>query len=233
MVRKFPTTPYYPSAFDSRKLSANQSAVPSQYSPVPPPFDPSAHPDIHSVPPEVIEIGIVRASFDSRLPRSFDFFWEDKFNAGISQSNGYTVPPGYMIILRKLIVTAYPIQTNDNLHTWGVDQYGFDGVDNIADAPALRLLVDGSNSTTFPLTLGFRGIPLYDLFSSDIEIPLFTLIAQNQQFTIQIPDVTDDVTTSVLVHYYGNYIYATGRNLVNEVGNPDPLLVERIEDKSR
>lgn len=232
-IPRFRRSPFYPIGFDPRKLNADQSPVPSQYSPTPWPFDPSKHPDLKSAPPNILELCQVRATFDSRLPRSFDFWWNDLFLQGVSQSNGYQCPPGYVIIIRKMIINIFPAELADEAtpHDYTLDKYGH-SVDILDNIPKLQIIVDGANSPFFtftgnyPATVG--GIPLYDFYTTEFVIPCFILINQNQNFSIQIPLITDNDTVNVTVEYYGNYIYATGRNLPNEIGNPDPAIVEEI-----
>lgn len=220
---RFPMTPFYPSGFNQRMLADNQSPVPSQNVPVPPPFKLAMQPDLPSVPPDVVDLSIVRATYDSRPPRAYDFFWEDEFLAGNSQTDGYTVADGWILILRQIQIATFLTTTNDNLHNANflVDQYGFLNED-LATAPRFQLIVDGIPTPFFTPTQGIGGVPLFDLWGADTTIPCFTLVGQGSNVTIKIPGVTDDDTCNVLVHYFGNLLFATGRNILNEVGNPDP-----------
>lgn len=219
MVEKFRYRPDYPSRYP-RQWDFKQSEVPSQYMPVPPPFDPREQPDhVRKPPPGVIDWGIVRANFDSRLPGGFDFYWQLFFQNGADLVGGFTIPVGFVLILRNLDLTVWPLQTGDNLHpTINVDQYGFSN-----NSANLSIQLDGVPVSTW--TPGLGSVAINDIFSGTINIPTFILGGEGQNLNISIPGVTSLASSSemtVIAHLYGNLLQSTGRRLYNEVGNADP-----------
>jgi hypothetical protein len=215
--------------YDPAKRAAVQSSVPSQEMPVPPPFDSIRQPDIQSIPPNVIDFSLVQSVYDARPPKGFDFFWEDAFLVGISQTNGYTVPPGYVLVLKQIFLATYPAFTVDDHHNHSIDVYGA----SFDEPGAFNLLIDGQSCQQFTLSQGQPGVILFDIGSSDVQIDCYVVVAQGQNINIRIPTYTDDDSTNVLVHYYGNYLLATGRNILNEPGNPRPILVEEFTGEIR
>lgn len=227
MVRRFPTYPRYPNKFN-RSIADDQSAIPSQHHEVPPPFDPSMHPEmIPTPPPQEPILSIVRHSFDSRPPNAVDFFWEDAFLAGVSLTDGFDVPAGYICIIRKITLSFYPVVGNEALGpSPSLDIYG-----NDTSQLFMTILVDGAGTTNWtPNTQGLGGVPILNAGAADTEFECFILVDQQQNFTIQIPDATDSLGTNVYVHYYGNMLLASGRSLNAEVGNKDPSLVTTMTE---
>lgn len=224
MVRRFRYLTRYPDKYPA-SLPADQSAVPSQRVRVPPAFDPSMNPDMQFEAREgVPDIAIVRATFDSRPPYAYDFFWEDFwFNSlpfNTPTPNGYTVPLGYNLILRELVISVYP-QGQALINQFGDWAVGGDGVPPIP----LQILIDGIQTPNFTAGRVF----LYDIFFSDIQVPTFILVPGGSTVVVNLPGVTD-LTLGVggfdtYVHYSGNILVDTGRNIVNEVGNKFPLPV--------
>ncbi len=233
----------YPKQFPRQPLADNQSPVPSQYSPVPLPFvgggiGVGGIPNVPGIgtaidlvptgPPDYTEYSIVRNVFDSRPPGAFDWFWEDAWLAGVNQRGGYTVPNSYVLFVRSIVLAAYPVLTGDNLHNNFIDAYG-----NDTSGPFdFFVTINGASAATFTPTTNQGPVRLFDLFSSDVEIPCFILLDAGQNLTVSIPGVTSlatSVTTSLTVQYYGNLLQKTNRNLIEEVGNFDPDLV--VEEK--
>lgn len=229
-MRRFPaTTPYYPSGFNAEALANNQSPVPSQRSPVPPAFDPSKQPDMMpSAPLYVPAISIVRNSFDSRPVNSYDWYWEDQFRQGPpSVTSGYNVPNGYILILRELIISAYPAQTADLLNDPVMDPFGNQIPGNQVN---LFININGAGAPSWTQTDPVNMVPvsLFDLFIADLQIETFVLVGSANNLTIEIPGFTSGLggtRWNINVKYYGNMLLATGRTLVGEVGNIDPLLI--------
>jgi hypothetical protein len=238
--KQFPPYPYNPTQFppaqnpkpyDPTALLGKQSPVPSQDMPVPPPFDPRYQPDVfNGAPPDVVDIGIVRSVFDSRPVNAFDFHWEETYN-GTSAAVHYTVPQGYLAITRRFEISVYPAVTNTGVHTLGINGYG-DAANPGSPANAnLQILINGAPTPYWtPNTLGFGGVPTFDLEAADLAFNAFVLVDENQTLSIAIPGVTNDGSTITYVHYYGNLIRKTGRTLNNEVGNGDPELVETLTE---
>lgn len=224
-VRRFPTSTTYPNRFN-RSIGDDQSAIPSQHSPVPPPFDPSIHPDmIPTPPPQEPVLSIVRHTFDSRPPNAVDFFWEELFLAGVS-SGQYIVPQGYVVIIRKIAVSVFLRDTNDGLHNQAITVYGESAGANAGGTEHMQIMVDGVPTSFWTLdTQGQGGVLFLEGIAQELEFDCFVLINQGETFALRITNVTDDPTANVHVHYYGNQLLATGRNLNSEVGNYDPSLV--------
>lgn len=218
MVRRFRPTNFYPSGIPEG-LPDNQSSVPSQHSPVSIPFDPSRQPDmqptkIDSVP----DVSIVRAVFDSRPPYAYDFFFENTWQDGVQILNPYTVPVGYVLILRKVEISVYSVLEGDLLNSGFMSPFG--DISNAGLAPTLQILIDNLPAPTW--TVG--AVTLFDIFTSDVEIETFIPILGGSTIDIKMPGVTGigSTTFNVYAHFYGNMLLATGRNLVNEVGNANP-----------
>jgi hypothetical protein len=209
-----------PSTRFGRAWDFKQSDIPSQYMKVPPPFDPIKQPDqTRRPPPNVVDWGIVRSVFDVRPPRAFDFFFQLFFSAGTDLTGGFPIPAGYVLFLRSMQITVYPLQTGDNLHpTITVDQYGFS--DNTAN---LIILLDKTPVSTW--TPGLSGTSINDIFNGSIDFDTFILGGSGQTLNISIPGVTSLASAAEMtcvVHLYGNLVFATGRSLENEPGNADP-----------
>jgi hypothetical protein len=225
MVRRFRYLTRYPDKYPA-SLPADQSSVPSQRSPVPPAFDPSMNPDMQFEAREgVPDIAIVRATFDSRPPYAYDFFWEDFWFLSIPFNsptpNGYTVPLGYNLILREITISIYLDGGQPLISAFGDWAVGGDGV----PPPPLQILIDGIQTPNF--TAG--QVLLYDAFFSDVQVPTFILVPGGSTVVVNLPGITD-LSLGVggfntYVHYSGNILVDTGRNLVNEVGNKYPLPV--------
>lgn len=224
MVRRFRTTNAYPANYP-KSLADNQSAVPSQHQHVPDAFDPSRQPDMQPTPIiSTLDIAIVRASYDSRPPFAYDFFFENQWINGIQGINPYSVPVGYVLMLRKLDISVYPWTAGDLIGIPTMSPFG--DLDALAFDPVLQILIDGAPAPTW--TVG--QVPLFDIFNSDLELDVFIPILGGSSFDIALTGVTspDGVATrrfNTYVHFYGNMLLATGRNLVNEVGNKEPLPV--------
>lgn len=225
MVRRFRYLSKYPDRYDPKRLGADQSSVPSQHSPVPRAFDPSRNPDMQFQAQEgVPDVSIVRATYDSRPPYAYDFFWEDFWNASVPFNapapNGYTVPLGYNLVLRKLNILVVP-QGQAVISTFGDWLVGGDGI----PPPALQILVNGVQTPNF--TVG--KVNLYDIFFAEIEVPVFVLVPGGSTVVVNLPGITDLTLGvggfNVYVHYSGNVLLDTGRNLVFEIGNKTPLPV--------
>lgn len=232
MVKRFIRTRRPLIDYPASRWAAEQSSVPSQYMPVPPPFDPSQQPDLRrGPPPNVVDWGIVRATFDSRPPRAYDFYWQDAFYAGVSQTNGYTVPIGWILIVRSILVSAFPAPTGDDLHNFPIDQWGFNNNGAVGNNASFQILIDGSPTPNFTITGGLPGIPIFDITSGDVEIPCFVLVGSgsNLNVFVDLRNISGDNTQyNINVHYYGNLLFATGRAIENEVGNADPAPVHEF-----
>ena len=226
MVRRFRRLTAYPSGYSS-KLADDQSAVPSQYSPVEPAFDPSHQPDM--IPTPIVgtpDVSIVRHVYDSRPPFTYDFFREDMWLAGVPLNgpltDGFTVPDGYNSILRKISISVFPNSASLPLLTPFGDWDAIDG----PVPPQLQLLIDGVQTTTFTIGL----VQLFDLVFTDVEFDCFIPIKGGSQFNLVVVGFTDDSVQShafnTYVHYYGNTLLSTGRSVFNEVGNqyPQPVI---------
>lgn len=229
-MRRFPTSRVYPSGYNAEALANNQSPIPSQYTPVPPAFDPSHQPDMKpSAPLYTPSISIVRNTFDSRPVNSYDWYWEDQFNQGSPSFNGgYNVPNGYILILRELIISVYPAQTGDQINAGVMDPFGNQIPGNQAN---LFININGAGAPSFTQTDPVNMVPvaLFDIHMSDLQLEMFVLVGSANNLNIDIPGITSLATSirfNVNVKYYGNMLLATGRTLVGEVGNIDPLLIE-------
>jgi hypothetical protein len=211
----------YPSGYPT-KLADQQSAVPSQYSEVPPAFDPSMHPDmIPTDPIGVVDQSIVRHVFDSRPPFAYDFFFEDTFQGGVDLLGGYTVPVGWNLFLRRIILSIYPVTGEVATRTITI----FGDLDVLAfAAPILQILNNGAPASDW--TVG--QVVLFDVTGADIEIETFVKIKGGNNLNISLSGITSppNPTLNVYVQYYGNMLLSTGRNIVNEVGNqyPQPVI---------
>jgi hypothetical protein len=228
MVRRFRTTNYYPSGY-SDDLPDNQSGVPSQHSPVPPAFDPSHQPDMVPTPaPSVPEAAIVRAIFDSRPPFAYDFFFEDRSIDQIDGSTpftGYVVPVGYVLFLRKVVLSMYPFPTPLGVGRPVMNAFGDVSINDFPSGVVLQLLVDNSPAPDW--TIG--AVPLFDLFTADVEIPTFIKVLGGSQINLSLGGITGlDAKLVTYVHYYGNMLLGTGRTVSNEVGNQYPLPVYEV-----
>jgi len=226
MVRRFRYLTEYPDKFNPAKTGENQSAVPSQHSPVALPFDPSRNPDMQfRLSQTDPDVSIVRASFDSRPPYAYDFFFEDFFIAGIPFNGvgtaGYNVPVGFNLILREIVLSLYPATGAAQI----ISPFGDYDVADGPVPPVLQILINGVQAPTF--TVGV--VKLYDLFFSDVQVPCFIPVPGGSTVKVNLPGyATDDGVAhgfNTYVHYYGNVLVDTGRNLVNEVGNAKPLPV--------
>lgn len=229
MVRRFRPYKHYPAGFDASKLAANQSSVPSQHMPVGPAFDPSQQPDMQ--PTRITsrpDNSDVRFIFDSRPPYAYDFFFENKWRDGIQVLNPYTVPLGWVLLLKYIAINIYPFGPPDLLTAPTITPFG-DNDDTQFPDVRLEILVDGSPTPYF--TVG--NVRLFDAFQSELEIPVFVPIQGGSSFDINITNVisSDGIAVTLLntyVHFSGTMLLSTGRNLVNETGNEYPLPVKAV-----
>jgi hypothetical protein len=235
-MRRFPTSSVYPSGYDEAKMAGEQSSVPSQQSPTPAAFDPSHQPDMTSLPPTSFpSLSIVRASFDSRPVNAYDWYWQDKYAQGVSIKGpglgflgGYTVPDGYTLILRHLSISVFPnggeVFVAPLMTPYGdTDEGAF---------VSLFININGAGAPSWTQTdpINQSNVSLFDLFTGEVEIPTFVLIGSGNYLNIAIPTIisADGVALTkfnTTIRYYGNMILSTGRALVGEVGNTDPLLI--------
>lgn len=225
MVRRFRTTDHYPSEYPAR-LADDQSSVPSQHAVLPPAFDPSDQPDIHPTPaPSVPEASIVRASFDSRPPFAYDFFFEDRSIDQVDGStpfSGYVVPIGYVLLLRKVVVSVYPFPSPTGVGNPVMNAWGDIDINLFPSGVVAQILIDNAQAPDW--TIG--AVPLFDLFTADVEIDTFIKVLGGSTINFNLNGITGlDVKLVTYIHYYGNMLLATGRVLSNEVGNQYPLPV--------
>lgn len=220
----------YPRNYDAARLAAEQSAVPSQQAPVPLPYDPSRKPQSQFSPPSVVPSrSIVRNTFDSRPVNAYDWYWEDRFEAASpSILGGYTVPNGYLLILRMLIISIYPANTADLINIETMDGFGNQILGSTAN---LFININDAGAQTWTQTdpINQNPVNLFDYNLADIQIETFVLIGANNNLNISINGVTTPAAAATRfitnVRYYGNMLLSSGRTLVGEVGNPDPLLI--------
>lgn len=229
MVRRFRTTSQYPNTY-SDSWGNVQSGVPSQNSPVPPPYDPSRQPDLIPTPPFIgNDFSDVRHVFDSRPPMAYDWFFTDKIIQSIYENGGYTVPDGFILILRRVSVHAYQLVGEALQPT--LTQFGDTDFVTLGWTPELRITVNNNPVTTWTVNNSgnFGGVPLYDLFGAGTDIDTFVLVDGGQTVNVEIPPITDPAqplisdSFAVTVQYYGNMLLSKGRTLPNEVGNDTPI----------
>lgn len=228
MVRRFRYLTKYPGTYDPKKWGADQSSMPSQHSPVPKAFDPSRNPDMQFQTPQgVPDQSIVRASFDSRPPYAYDFFFEEFWMLGVplggAGSSGYVVPLGFNLILREVVIAIY--QGNTAAQASILSPFGdWAAIDGVIP-PNLNILIDGVQTPSF--TVG--QVPLWDSFVSDVQVPCFIPIGGGSKLQVILPGYAMNSGVgsnfNTYVHYFGNTLVDSGRNLVNEVGNARPLPV--------
>lgn len=251
MVRRFRRITQYPGVIPP-KQAENQSPIPSQNAPEPLPYDPKLLPDMHRVPPaaEPFQGCDVRAVYDSRFQNSFDIYWTDWWRNGFNLFNGFTVPAGYVMVVRKLEITLQQSASNPTFLPATpltlIDPWGGPDIDSALNAmPTLVALIDGASAPTFtpfnasvpsvpPLT---GGVPVPDLYVKSLTIDCFILVNELQNFQIGVLPFTlfdnslfpAGVTgMDVIAHYTGNLILSTGRNVTEEIGNgtPEPVQIK-------
>lgn len=251
MVRRFRRITRYPGSIPP-DLSAAQSPIPSQNESTPLPYDPRLLPDMHRTPPqgEPFQGSDVRAVYDSRFPNSFDMYWTDWWRSGVNQFNGFNVPLGYTLVVRKLEIELLQSANNPTLLPATpltlITPWGGPDIDSGLDAmPTLIALIDGASAPTFtpfnsavpfapPLT---GGVPVPQLLAHSITVDCFILVAENQNFQIGILPYTlfdnslfpAGVTgMDVIASYTGNLILSTGRQTIEEIGNgtPEPVQIK-------
>jgi hypothetical protein len=228
MVRRFITTNHYPSGYPAH-LADDQSSVPSQHSETPPAFDPSQQPDIRPTPaPSVPEASIVRAVFDSRPPFAYDFFFEDRSIDQVDGSTpftGYVVPLGYLLFLRKVVISLYPFTSPTGVGQPVMNAFGDVSINDFPSGVNVQILIDNAPAPDW--TIGT--VTLFDLFTADVEINTFIKILGGSQINLNLNGITGlDAKLVTYVHYYGNMLLSTGRVLSNEVGNQYPLPVIEV-----
>jgi hypothetical protein len=225
MTARFRRLDRYPSGF-SNSWGNNQSSVPSQNAPVPAAFDPVMKPARMPTPPTGFPSDtIVRATYDSRPLNAYDFFFEEFFLGGTpfngAGTSGYVVPPGYVLILREIVIAGYNTGVNSAImNPFG----GWDTADGIIP-PFLRILVDGAQTPSFAP----GNLQLLDFFITDVQIPCFIPISGGSRLQVILPLFAQDDPAGLgitpfdtFVHYFGNMLLSTGRDTSAEVGNAEP-----------
>jgi hypothetical protein len=177
-------------------------------------------------------------------------YWTDWWRNGLNQFNGFTVPQGYNMVVRKLEITLQQSATNPTILPATpltlIDPWGGPDIDSALKAmPTLIALIDGMSAPTFTpfnAAVPFQppqtgGVPLPDLYVKSLTIDCFILVGENQNFQIGILPFTlfdnnlfpAGVTgVDVIAHYTGNLILSTGRDLSEEIGNgtPEPVQIK-------
>ena len=251
MVRRFPYLGNYPDRYSPQR-PGELTDLPSQQNPVPPPFDPSQHPDtIKQPPPLQLDLSIVRYVMDSRPPFAWDFYWQE-FNLDtggnvpivggqIQQTVGYNVPDGYTLLLRSVGVEFDTIETQNATFLAGpLNDFGTVNP-GLWPLMSLQCLVNNSaaqgwppQSTTANNQTVAGGIPLPDIYTDDIEVPCFIVVPGGSNVRAQIkPSFAgfDPSTNNALIcfSYHGTMLFSTGRETYREVGNADPLLTRNLQ----
>ena len=214
------------------------------------PFDPSKQPDIRApyrtdYSPSLTDneaggagaptpMSDVRHVFDSRPLMAYDFYWEDFFEDGIRATPAFTVPDGNVFVLRQLAIEMYPNQSSGGAG-FDISPFGDMGTPGAGvTTPKLRILVDDvpTNIWTQYGPSGLNGVPLYNAFAGSLVIPTFVIVGPGSTFTIFIPNFIDPAggtNCNTYVHYYGNMLLASGRDIVQEAANAKPLPVRMGE----
>jgi hypothetical protein len=217
--------------------TAALSDIPSQKPVDVPAFDPQGHPDVwqgkqHS---NITNISHVQHVFDSRPINTYDWFFADVFQQSITASalGGYTVPEGFNLFLRKisLALRASPPGVAGGVNNAVLNGWGGTTRDPI-DAPQINILV---NRVPTPLwtqlqgivnDTGLAGIPIPELFFSDVEFDCFVIVPENQLLSLGWTISTlNGINWDLYVEYYGNMVQSRGRNTPLEAGSPDPVPV--------
>ncbi|MDE2020743.1 MAG: hypothetical protein KGJ13_10440 [Patescibacteria group bacterium] len=231
---RFTLTPTYPAGYSRDKVSAEQSAVPSQQGQMPQAYYPGQPADLlqpsgNARTGQIDNLAVVRAMFDSRPPYTFDFSWRDKFNGGAAVFGGFAVPPGYIAILRGLSIALFGPKGVGG--TGLIDIYG--EISNNLEIPQASLIINGGQqaqwtvplSTNSPLAnpiAGFSGLLAEDAYESCADLETFVVLPEGSICNINIPGWTDTLEMLVTVEYRGQLILNDGRVPQMQVGNSDP-----------
>lgn len=209
--------------------SMPQSPVPSQQFKTPKIYDPTFQPDMtafqQAPKARAPTSSIVRYVFDSRPPFAYDWFWEERRSIDVPDNVPYTVPTGYVLLLRHLTLSVNPgVGSNNHINPWGGNNRAF------AFLPFLQILVNGAATPWFTQQSGpsaTQGVPLVDLLQSDTDIDCFVLVEGGQTLTVSVSNISSFVLHT---HYYGNMLLSQGRPVTQEVGNSEAEPVAIVSD---
>jgi hypothetical protein len=197
------------------------------------------------------QLADVRHIWDARPVDGYDFWLEDRFSAQPATPGtfapvlgGYRVPTGFNLFLRNLAVSIWP-NLDPAIYAGGggtgtaVNNFmTLGGPLNVAfqlnAVPKMSVLVDGAATPYWtqigqtPNGAALPGVPLFNPGLYDYEFDTFIPVPGGSlvtaAFTIELAADQIDAWI-IMVQYRGNLIADTGRSLLQEAGNGEPLPV--------
>jgi hypothetical protein len=212
----------YPNTFSPEKLFAHQSPVPSQYSEMANwPFDPSEALGVWQTQKPgdaVFNTGYTVYTYDSRPPQSMDFYTDlpfipDNLEPYASSWGSFRVPQGYTFILRRVELQVFAI-LNDATFPLAVNIVG----QCFPAAPfIIGITINGGRVSGYDLIDASQAI------ASNFEIDCFVPCLADYELSLSFPA---GFTGTATAKFYGNLLFATGRDLQLEFTAPSPVPVE-------